>query len=874
MPDSQNPSGGAEWREDLTGTSVGRFAIRSRLGAGGMGQVYRAEDTALKRQVALKRLAPRLRHDVHYRQRFLKEAERASSLTHKNIAGIYDIFEERGEPFLVMEYVEGTTLRDHPKGTLTVEEFMRIAPECALALAAAHEKRLVHRDIKPENIMLTRAGEVKILDFGVARRLPRTDPQALTDSSDPEIDQGMTGTIAYMSPEMLQSQEADGRADLFSLGIVFYEMLAGQHPFRGPTLIATTDRILHTAPPPISQLNPDVPVEVDRIVERLLAKDRSARYADATELLTDLQLFASQGKLLHAKSPKRQWRTRRVIGAVAGLILLLFLSTVALLKLRMFRSPAPAAMPVEKGLVVLPFHAIGGGPEEQAFCDGVTDTLTSKLTQLTATNELTVVPASEVRARKVTSPDSARKELGATLVLSGNLYQSGGRVRINYELVDTRTLRQLRANTITAQASDPFGVQDQVAEGAVRMLDLALGPAEQLAMVAHGTKVAAAYDLYLKGVGYLQDYDQPEKVEGAVQVFNRALKLDPNYAQAYAGLGEALWDKYELTKETQWVASARDACTQATSLAPQAAEPHVCLGTLYNGTGQYQKAVEEFQRARDDEPTMDGAYRGLASAYENLNQGQEAEKTYLSAIQLRPRYWGGYNQLGVFYFRDARFGKAEAMFEKVVQLVPDSTRGYNNLGGVYVLQGRYADAIRVFRRAAAIRPSDDVYSNLGTSYFYLRRYKEATENYQQALKLNDHSYLDWGNLGDAYYWSGEDKSKAADAFQKAISLVTKDLKVNPHNASVLGYLAYYQAMQGQRKPALDALQEALRLSPKDPELLFNAGLTYKQLGEPGQAVQELKAALAAGYSPPLIRDTPILDSLRSDPNFQKLLQRN
>ena len=871
MPDSQNPPGGPELREDLTGTNVGRFAIRSRLGAGGMGQVYRAEDTALKRQVALKRLAPRLRHDLHYRQRFLKEAERASSLTHKNIAGIYDIFEEQGEPFLVMEYVEGTTLRDYLKGTLSVEEFMRIAPQCAQALGAAHEKRLVHRDIKPENIMLARTGEVKILDFGVARRVPRTDPQSLTDSSDPEMDQGMTGTIAYMSPEMLRSQEVDGRADLFSLGIVFYEMLTGQHPFRGATLIATTDRILHTAPPPVSQLNSAVPVEVDRIVERLLAKDPATRYANASELLTDLQLFASQGKVLHAKPLKQRSRTRLAVGAVAGFVLILLLSAAMLLKLGVFHAPVRAVIPVEKGLVVLPFHAIGGGPEEQAYCDGVTDTLTSKLTQLTATNELTVVPASEVRARKVASPDSARNELGATLVLSGNLYQSGGRVRINYELVDTRTLRQLRADTITARASDPFAVQDRVAEGAVRMLDLALGPKEQRAIVAHGTEVAAAYDLYLKGVGYLQDYDQPEKVEGAVQVFNRALKLDPNYAQAYAGLGEALWDKYELTKATQWVASAREACTQAASLDPQAAEPHVCLGTLYNGTGQYQMAVEEFQRARDDEPTLDKAYRGLASAYENLNQNREAEKTYLSAIQLRPRYWGGYNQLGVFYFRDARFDKAEAMFEKVVELVPDSTRGYNNLGGVYILRGRYADAIRVFKRAAAIRPSDDVYSNLGTSYFYLRNSKQAIENYQHALKLNDHSYLDWGNVGDAYYWLGKDKGKAADAFQKAISLVAEDLKVNPHDASVLGYLAYYQAMQGHRQPALDALQEALRLSPKDPELLFNAGLTYKQLGEPTRAIQELKAALAAGYSPLLIRDTPILDSLRSDPGFQKLL---
>ena len=872
MPDSLNVPQPAGLREDLTGTNVGRFAVRSRLGAGGMGEVYRAEDTALKRFVALKRLAPRLRTDQQYRRRFLKEAERASSLTHRNIAGIYDIFENQGEPFLVMEYVEGTTLRERLKQPIPINEFMKIAPECAQALEAAHQKQLVHRDIKPENIMIASSGEVKILDFGVARRLPQTDPQAPTDSSDSGAVEGMTGTIAYMAPEVLQNREADSRIDLFSLGIVFYEMLTGEHPFRGPNLITTTDRILHTDPLPPSKLNPEVPKDLDRIVERTLAKDPADRYADAGQLTADLESVSSGGALVHADRPRRHRQRRWVLGT-AVVIAALILGSVALIKLGILRLPAKEAIPAEKGLVVLPFRAIGGGPEEQAFCDGVTDTLTAKLTQLTATNALTVVPANEVRARHVSTADAARQELGATLVLSGTMFESGNRVRINYELVDTRSLRQLRANTITAQASDPFEVQDQVAEGAVEMLDLALGPDEQRAMVSHGTQVARAYNLYLKGLGYLQNYDRLESVESAIKAFDGAVTLDSGYAQAYAGLGEALWDKYEITNRTELVSSARQACEKAASLDSGAAEAYVCLGTLYNGTGQYKKAVTQFRHARQDEPTMDRAYRGLASAYENLHETDEAEKTYLSAIELRPRYWGGYNQLGAFYFRQARFDQAAKMFEKVVQLVPDGARGYINLGAVYILWGRYADSIPLFKRAASIHPTNDAYSNLGTSYFYLGRYDEAIESYQKALKLNQRAYVIWGNLGDAYYWSHDRKNQAESAYGQASALVVQELKVNPRNAQVLGYYAYYQAMLNQPKAALAALGEALRLSPDDPELLFNAGLVYNQLGNPSSAIDELKAALAAGYSRPLVRDTPILEALHSQPGWQELFRK-
>jgi eukaryotic-like serine/threonine-protein kinase len=867
MPEPQNQAVQAEWRGDLTGANIGRFTVRSRLGSGGMGEVYRADDSTLKRPVALKRLAPHLRTDQHFRERFFKEAQRASSLINQHIAGIYDVFEDKGEPFVVMEYVEGTTLRERLKLPITLEEALKIVHQCAEGLVAAHEKRLIHGDIKPENIMLARSGEVKILDFGVARRIPQKDPQAVTDSDVQPTGAGLAGTVAYMAPEVLLNQEADGRADIFSLGIVLYEVLAGKHPFLAPNLITTTDRILHEEPPPPSHANPSIPVEVDQVIHHMLAKNPSERYTSASELLTDLESFVARGKLTVPRPMKLPKVSGWVLALAALLLAILVPVFIPQVRQQLLRWSGRAPIPEQKSLVVLPFRAIGGGPEDQFYCDGMTETLTAKLTQLSGTHNLTVAPASEVRARDVTSAEQARRDLAGTLVLAGTVFRSGGKVRVNYELVDTKTLRQVRADTITANASDPFSVQDQVAEGAAQMLDLALRPAERQVMLAHGTEVADAYEFFLQGRGYLQNYDRSENIDRAIHAFNEALKQDADYSLAYAGLGEALWRKYEHTNEMRFVESAQEACHRALALDPKVTEAHVCLGTLYNGTGQYEKAVAEFEDVLKAEPTEDAAFRGLASGYENLGKIEEAKQTYQRAIRLRPQYWGGYNALGGFYARKARYSEAAEMFQQVTRLIPDSTLGYSNLGGVQILQGHYADAIPIFGRAVAIRPSADAYSNLGTAYFYLRQFADSVRSYKESLQLNDKYYVVWGNLGDAYHWSPDEKLRATEAYQKAISLAEQSLRVNPRDATALGYLSYYDAMLQAREPALSFLSRALAIAPGNPELLFNAALAYNQVGDTNRAFVYLKKALDAGYYPALMRDSPILDKLRRNPQF-------
>ena len=867
---------------DLTGKTVGRFVISARLGAGGMGEVYCADDTRLKRRVALKRIAPRLQADEGYRQRFLREAQYASGLTNQHVAGVYDVLETDGEVFLVMEYVEGQTLRRRLAQPLGFPEFLGIAEQCAAALSAAHERGIVHRDIKPENIMLTPAGQVKILDFGVAKQVPNPDDAATLETLSGGSS-SFAGTPSYMAPEVLLEKQPDQRADIFSLGVVFYEALTGRPPFRGGNFLETCDSVLHRVPAPVAQLNPKVPAELDRIVTKMLAKDPAERYATAADLLVDLRTFERAGAYPATPLPRALPGKARGDGSRLGrrwvlpaTLALLLVAVIGFLLPNVWRWPfRRSSGPVlagPKNLAVLPFQAIGGQPENQAYSDGITETLTTHLTQLTATHALQVVPAREVRTRRVSSAEAARKELGVSLVLEGTFDRSGNVVRVNYALVDTGTLRQLRAATITADASNPFAVQDRVAESTVGLLELELKPQERQALETHGTQVAGAYEFYLQGRGYLQNYDKPENVENAVNVLGRALNLDPNYALAHAGLGEAFWKKYEVRKESQWIDAARKACERARALNSKLAAAHICLGTVEDGTGHSEKAVSEFQRALETEPTSDDAYRGLGAAFEHLGQLAQAERTYRQAIELRPHYWAGYNWLGAFYFNQARYTEAAEMFSQVVALAPDSFRGYSNLGAIYVQQGRYREAIPTLERSVAIRTTATALSNLATAYFYQRRFADSVRTYEEAAKLDERNYVFWGNLGDALYWTPGRRAEAAAAYRKAIALAEAKLQVNARSARVLADVGSYHAMLEERQPALTRLRGALEIAPGNPDVRFKVALIYIQIGESNRALSWLEQAVAVGYSPAIIRDTPNFDSLRANPRFQALLR--
>ena len=867
-------------QDSLIGLEISHYRIVEKIGSGGMGAVYRARDSHLDREVAIKVLNPGIISDEISRKRFRQEAVLLSKLNHPNIAVVHDFDTEQGRDFLVMEYILGVTLSEKlVNGALPEQEVVQLGLQLCAGLTAAHEQSVVHCDLKPGNVRLTGDGRVKILDFGLARlRRPAGEEDSTASGLSPDT---ISGTLPYMAPEQLGLGEIDGRTDIYGAGVMLYEMSTGQRPYSGLDAVKVISAILRRPPIPPRMLNQKVSEELEWIVERCLEKEPGKRYQSARELAGDLQNLQKRKEAggapqrisgaipaprIDAKKSLFLW----VAGVLFALLAVAAMSGAVRERVRSWMGVNP--IPHAKQVVVLPFRVLGNDAELAAFGAGLTETLTAKLTELTRDPTLQVVPATEVRSKRITTVDDARKEFGANLALEGSLHAAGGQVRINYILVDVQTHRQVRGNSVTFATSDPFAAQDAVVDGAIAMLELEVQGQERGALSNHGTQVASAYDYYLQGRGYLQNYDRMQNLDSAIQVFERALALDKNYALAYAGLGEAYWNKYDSTKDAAWLDKSRENCQKADRTDSGLPAAHDCMGKLELETGNYQDAAKEFEKALQREPTSDESYRGLATSYEKMGRLEDAEKTYRGAIALRPHYWATYNWLGAYYYRQARFPEASEMFRQVVSLAPDSVRGYFNLGASYLDEARYEDAIKASERSIAIQPSDYGYANLGSAYFFLKRYEEANNAYQEAVKLTPKDPLLWWNLGDGYYWTPGKREQSLAAYRKCVEVSGDVLQVNPNDEETYGIAAICNAMLGEKKPALESLQRGLQLAPDNPTLAFKAALVYNQFHQTKETLNWLKKARKGAYSEARIRDYPNFDSLRSDPRFQEILR--
>ncbi len=868
---------------DLTDTSFSHYRIVGKLGAGGMGEVYQAEDTKLGRRVALKFLPEALAKDAEALERFEREARSASALGHPNICTIYETGEHAGRPFIAMELVEGQTLAERVKaGPLAVEDALRIARQVAEALEEAHERGLIHRDLKPANVIVTPKGRAKIVDFGLAKLLRPVAPGAPT-LDEPLVTRtgAVMGTVPYMAPEQLRGEAVDARTDLYAFGELLYEMVSGRRAFTETQTAQLIAAILTQPPPPPRSLNANIPPELDAIILKCLAKDPAERYASAHELLLDLGPASTvSGLPLTARSVTvaRRARARKAVvwGAGAALLLalgagLVFFLLPALRHRRQAAKPAAQSVPHQKELAVLPFTVIGGSANDQAFARGISETLTAKLTQLSPGHSLQLVPASDVYAHHVATAGEAHKAFGVNLVFSGSLERAGQRIRISYALVDAATERQLAASTLTQPASDPFAIEDQVVEGAAGMLGLNLQPAQRRSVEKHGTEDARAFQAYLQGLGYLQNYEREENLDQAVAVFQSALNTDPAYALAYAGLGEAYWRKYEATGDTAWVDHARQSCGRAVALDGNLPASHLCLGTLANGTGQYAQGEEEFRKVIAAEPTNTRAYGGLADAQYHLGKTAEAEQTYRRAISVEPNYWGPYLWLGNFYWRLGEFPKAASMFQKVIALAPQNYNGYDNLGAVYYFQGNWPQAAAMFKKSLAVHRSAVGYSNLATVIFFQGRYGESARLFAKAVEMTPKDESLMGNLADAYRWTPGDHDQALATYARAIRLVEADLKVNPRSAMSWAHLALYRVKSGQQQASLQAIQKALHVGPRDVSVNYYAALVYHLAGDQTQALVWLQRAITKGYSVHEVSADPEWGAMKSQPAFQKLL---
>jgi len=853
------------------GEVLGHYRLLEQVGAGGMGVVFRAHDERLQRDVAVKILPPGMLVDDNARQQFRKEALAVGKLNHPHIAMAFDFDQENGVDYLVTEYIPGINLDEKiGRQPLPHKTVLELGIQLVSGLEAAHRENVIHRDLKPGNLRINPDGQLKILDFGLAKLLDPVDEKAETANITSQM--AISGTMPYMAPEVLRAQPIDARTDVWAAGAVLYEMATGKRAFPDRQASLLIDAILHYDPVRPSLINPEVGAALETVILKALDRDPERRYQSARELRVDLtrilageELSTETMRRTGVVEVQRRTRNRRAAFILAG-VLLAGIAGGYLVKLLWPQSKKQRIM------AVLPFDTVGQDPATSALGMGLTETLTAKLVQASDSDMIQVVSPRDLRDQGVKTAEDARREFGTDFVLESSLQRAGETIRINCYLVDSKTHRQLAARSITVDAGDTFGLQDRVVGETLDMLPAQIKPEQRRKLnVQHDTE-PAAYEAYIRGRGYLQEYEKPENIDSAIAEFTQALKVDPNYALAYAGLGEGYWIGYQqLNRGKDWLAKASANCEKALVLSPQLAEGHTCLGNVSVGTGKYEKAVEQFQRALELNPGSDYALVQLAGAYQKLGNPQAAEAAYRKAISLRPNYWGVYSGLGAFYAGQARYSEAAEMFSKVIQLAPDNYRGYSNLGGIYLLQGRYEDAISQLKRSIDLRPNPVAYSNLGTAYFALRRFAEAAETFQQGAKLDDRNWTNWGNLGDALYWIPGRRQEAAKPYHTAISLARGQLEADPRDADTWAMVAAYYAMLDDKAHALESIQRALEGAPGDPEVAFRAAIVYNHFGDTDRSLAWLKKAVDAGFSRSSIRDLPDFDSLQGNAAFRALM---
>jgi serine/threonine protein kinase/tetratricopeptide (TPR) repeat protein len=862
-----------------SGTMLGSYEIVAPLGSGGMGDVYQAHDTRLHREVAVKVLSPVFAHDPNLLMRFRREAHVLASLNHPNIVTIYDIGQENSTIFIAMELVEGKALDEIlAAGAIPTREVLDIAVQASAGLAVAHESGIVHRDLKPKNVMIRKDGLAKILDFGLSKLAPGF-PLSAMDGTTAATEQGvLLGTIDYMSPEQASGLPTDFHSDQFSFGSLLYEMVTGKRAFHRETGPQTLTAIIENEPKPIASFNPKVPAALENIVLRCMAKKPEKRYPSTQELARALKEVRDSSASEETRSLPAIARTvlqRLPLWLEVTLATALVVAVIGIAAPRLLEKvpvwPELFSATIEKQLVVLPFTNVGNDPQNQGFCDGLVEILSSKLSQLEQFQRtLRVVPTTDVLREGIVSVREARQTFGATLAITGSVQRMENQIRLTINLVDPQTLRQLKSKTIDTEAHDISVLQDGVVMEVAQLLDVKLSSQAKQVLAIGGTTVPSAYEYYTQGRGYLQRYEVAQNVDTAISVFNQALGQDHSYALAEAGLGEAYWRKYEQTKDTQWAEQAKKSSATAIGLNDKLAQVYVTLGMIHTGTGRYEDAVQNLQKALAIDPINSDAHRELAKTYQSMGKLKEAETTYRNAIAVRPGYWGTHNELGGFYYRSGRYAEAEKEFRSVVELTPDNARGYSNLGVIAYTQKRYEEAAKMFEKSAAIKPTDFAYSNLGTIYYTLAQYDEAARYYEKAIQMNGRDSVWWHNLAAAYQWS-HSPEKARAAFQRTAELAEEQRRVNPRDPVLLIRLADAYSYLDQPQRARELLQQGLALAPDDVADRFQASMIYERLGDRKLALQWIANAIKGGFSLDLIEKEPTLAQLRLDTRFQNLL---
>ncbi|HKP37670.1 MAG TPA: protein kinase [Pyrinomonadaceae bacterium] len=700
----------------MIGRTISHYRITSQLGEGGMGVVYEAEDTNLGRHVALKFLTPTMADDQNLLQRFQREARAASALNHPNICTIHGIEQFDSQHFIVMELLDGELLAERiRRSPLDIESLLTLSAQVVDALESAHSKGIVHRDLKPANIFITSRGQAKILDFGIAKidHQKKSDPDSMVETmrKDQLTSAGTTmGTITYMSPEQARGEITDARTDLFSFGTVLYQMATGVLPFQGDTSAVVFDSILNRDPTSIHQLNPSLPQELGRILDKALEKDRSLRYQSATEFKTDL---------LRLKRDLDSGRKRSVEVTDSGRV--------------------EAARLSQRPLAVLYFENGSGAKDDEYLRDGITEDIITELSKIKDLHVLSRPTVLTFRDRPVT-PAQIGQQLSAAYVLTGTLRRSGSRLRISAQLVDTKTDFPLWSERYDREMQDIFELQDEIARKIAEALRVTLSPQEQAELAAKPTENLQAYDMYLRGRSYARR-ESRQDLELAREMFESAGALDPRFALAYAAVANVCaLHYYRYGHEQIWMDRAKEAAARAVALQPQLPEADIARAWVCYAEQQYEEAVRLARGALARKPDCEGGYYVLGRTLFSMGRHHEIVEIAEVAVQMAGEDYNIYtpicNALGALgktdqlkHWRQRRVQVVESHLRKV----PEDVRARVALSNDYATLNRIDDAMREVNLAISLRPDDaSVLYNSACTFCLMKKKPEALDALRKA----------------------------------------------------------------------------------------------------------------------------------------------
>ncbi len=852
------------------GVMVGHYRIVEKIGAGGMGEVYLAEDTKLNRQVALKFLPEYLASDQDAKSRFTREARAGAALKHPNIVTIFEVSEFGGRPYFAMECCEGESLRDLIKEqAFSLNKSISLAIQLGDALQEAHEAGIIHRDIKPSNIIMDKKGRPKLADFGLAA-VRGTDKITRTGST--------LGTIGYMSPEQIKVADLDHRSDLFSFGVVLYEMIAGRPPFAGDSEAATLNAVLNDIPEPLSRYKAGITDELQRIVSKLLEKDPELRYQSAADVVADLKrLVTSEAAAI--KKPVDWWNRYVVIGAV--IVLVVITALWFLDKLKIFNDTG-GGQEKKKMLVVLPFENLGD-PDEEYFADGITDEITSKLGIVKGLGVISRTSAIQYKHTDKGLPQIA-KELGVDYVLEGTIRwdKSGDTdlVRITPQLIKASDNTHVWAGNYQQPLRSVFAVQAEIATRIVSALDMTLLQSEQQMMNRAPTENLQAYEYYLRAV---DAFEQDSDARQAIQILDQAIKADGNFCRAHALMaqmrGYAFINSLDRSKEN--IENARRAADRAYELAAGEPDGYLARGYFdYYFGYDYDRALDNFEKALHDQPNNSELLAAIGYVKRRQGKWDEAVTLLSRAVELNPFSISIVNGLGTTYFGMHRLKASMQVADDALKLMPDDPNMLTTKALImFLLQGDSPAFREMVEKVGRLVSQSISGTFMELVDIFLRDYESALQCRPSAEYFDDTTdyYI---SRAEIYHLMGRDSiGRIYD--DSAYAICEALVKTRPDEAIAYLNLSSALAGLGRKDEALRAADHAVDLIPLSKDALLGSQVLatrayiYCMVGEYDPAIDQLDTLLRipSTIQVEILRIDPAWDPVRDDPRFQALLDK-